>query len=70
MLIVSHFTVWKDDSLMGNAPRSYIFYLIATKLTASSEQQDKWEASLLCHQVCNTFIVDIAWFINSFHYNL
>lgn len=55
---------------MLKAPRSYIFYLIATKVTTCAEQQDKQEASLLCHQVCNTFIVDIAWFINSFHYNL
>ena len=47
-----------------------ICYLIATKLTIVAEQQDKQEESLLCDQVCNTFIVDIAWFVNSFHYNL
>jgi hypothetical protein len=81
MLIVFHFTVWKDDVgniwiLMWKAPWSYICYLknichlIDMKLTTGAEQQGKQESSLLCHQVRNTFILDIAWFINSFHYNL
>jgi len=47
----------------------YLLYY-SNQTTTVAEQQDAQEESLLCHQVCNTFIVDIAWFINSFHYNL